>query len=129
MSFLRTPTARRLFCCLWYLTWLVIAVLLLRPLPFGLPGGSDILGHFLLFGFMGLAIVSFAGQARHFVAPLAVTVTLGIALEYGQSFVPQRYFDNLDLLANVVGALAGGLLGLWLFRMWRTPDLPGVAMR
>ena len=118
MSMLKTSTARVTFCLFWCLSWLMIAVLLLRPLPFSLPGRTDVVGHFLLFAMMSLAVFLFARSKTQIMVLATITIAFGIALESGQAYVPSRYFDMADMVANVVGGLSGGLLACWVFRSW-----------
>ncbi len=47
------PAVRRSFLALWAAAWLVVAVLLLMPVPGGVPEGADKVVHFLIFA--GLA--------------------------------------------------------------------------
>lgn len=118
MTLLQSPSAKRVFCTLWCLSWLIIAVLLLRPLPFNLPSGSDVIGHFALFGIMSLGIISFAARGLQIILLAGITVSLGVVLEFGQAYVPSRYFDVADLVANILGGTIGGLLAHWIFRNW-----------
>lgn len=107
----------RLACCIaWCLCWPGIAVLLLTPLPFALISRSDLLGHFLLFGFMTAAVVTFARTRGQIVALSILSIVYGIALEFGQAYVPGRFFDIADTVANASGGVAGCLLALALLK-------------
>lgn len=115
-------TGVRIGCCLfWCLSWPAIAVLLLTPLPFGFISRSDLLGHFLLFWVMTVTVVSFARTGAQIVALAALTIAYGVALEYGQAYVPNRTFDVADAIANVVGGIAGCLSALAILRYWMPP--------
>lgn len=127
MLFFKTSTARMIFCLLWCLSWPVIIALLLRPLPFSLPGRTDIVGHFLLFGTMSLAIFLFARSETQIKTLAAVTIIFGVALEVGQAYVPSRYFDVADIIANIVGGFCGGLLACRIFRSWMVPSIQEVS--
>lgn len=107
----------RITCCvLWCLSWPIIAVMLLRPLPFLLPSRSDLLGHFLLFGVMSVFVIFFARSRKQIIWLSIVTVGLSVALEIAQGFVPHRIFDVADALANMAGGISGCFLALLIFR-------------
>jgi hypothetical protein len=42
----------------------------------------------------------------------AVTIVLGVALEFTQELVPGRSFEFADMLANATGVVAGGTVGI-----------------
>lgn len=118
-----SKTGVRVSCCLiWCLSWPAIAVLLLTPLPFGFISRSDLLGHFLLFWVMTVTVVSFARTGAQIVALAALAIAYGVALEYGQAYVPNRTFDVADAIANVVGGIAGCLSALAILRYWMLPN-------
>jgi VanZ family protein len=50
---------------------------------------------------------------------VAISESIGIALEFGQAFVPGRSFDVEDILANSVGIVVGLLLAAAV-RYWAT---------
>jgi hypothetical protein len=98
----------RLVCAgLWGLAWLVVTGLMLMPLR-GVPlPGSDLVAHFLVFGAMALAAVSFSRRPQQLAWLALLTVALGGALEYAQSFLPQRSAEFADLVADAAGGLTG----------------------
>lgn len=128
MTFFKTPRARNTCCLLWCLSWPIVAVILLKPLPFGFPSRTDLLGHFLLFGTMSVFVVLFARSRLQILALSALTIVLSIALEIGQGYVPHRFFDVADAFANLVGGIGGGLLALLIFRTWAAPAKPELPM-
>jgi VanZ family protein len=86
------------------------------------PGG-DKLGHFLLFGLLGLLLNLSARRAVP--APrglriglsLSLILSIGIALEeWSQSLFPARSADPIDLLASLAGLSLGGWLA------WKFPE-------
>ncbi len=112
MQFLLNPRFRLAAFVLWCLSWPAIAVALLTPLPFRLISRTDLLGHFLLFFVMTAVVIAFA-RSRLQVATLALlTIVYGIALEFGQAYVPGRTFDVADAIANGVGGIVGCLAAL-----------------
>lgn len=114
MQILLNPRFRLASCLLWCLAWPAIAVLLLMPLPVRLLARSDLLGHFLLFGVMTVAVIAFARSRAQIIALSLLSIAYGAALEFGQAYVPNRTFDIADAIANTVGGLAGCLLALML---------------
>ena len=98
----------RLVCALlWGLGWLVVAVLMLMPLSEPVPPGSDLVAHFLVFGAMALAAVGFSRCPRRLAWLAILTIALGVAFEYAQSFVPYRSAEVADAVADAAGGLAG----------------------
>jgi hypothetical protein len=98
----------RLACAgLWAIAWFGVAALLLLPLGVSTPGGSDLLGHFLLFATMAFAAVGFSRRPGQLAGLTLVTIALGAALEYAQGFVSYRTSDVADAAANALGGLAG----------------------
>ncbi|MGI9508643.1 MAG: VanZ family protein [Geminicoccaceae bacterium] len=104
-----SPRFRIISCLVWCLAWPAIAILLLMPLPFELISRSDLLGHFLLFAVMTVSIVAFARSRRQILALSLLAIAYGIALEFGQAYVPGRTFDVADAIANAIGGVAGCL--------------------
>ncbi len=76
-----------------------------------LPAGSDKVAHALAYFVLG-GFASLATGSRPAGALLAVL--FGISDEIHQSFVPGRFPDLWDLVADAVGALAGAWLAPWL---------------
>jgi len=99
----------KLVCAgLWGVSWLAVAALLLLPLGgVPVPGGSDPIGHFLLFAAIAFAAVGFARAPAQLAALAFVTIGLGVTLEYTQGFVPYRSSEIADGVANSLGGLAG----------------------
>lgn len=107
----------RITCCLsWCLSWPVIAIILLTPLPFDFISRSDLLGHFLLFAVMTITTVTFARNRAQIVMLAVLATAYGVALEWGQGYVPGRMFDSADAVANMVGGIAGCLGALAVLR-------------
>jgi VanZ family protein len=104
--------ARTACALMWGLAWLVVAVLMLMPLGVPAPAGSDLLGHFLVFGTMAFSAVSFSRHPGRLAGFAIVTLALGGALEYGQGFVPYRSPAIADAVADGLGALVGYALAL-----------------
>ena len=125
MARLFDPRIRRMFAALWALAWLGVAVVLLSPLPAAGPTHSDLVAHFLLFGAMAFATVSFTHRAGQ-LAGLTLAKVLGAtALELAQELVPYRTFDLIDAAANALGATSGFALALTVLVLWIRPaDTP-----
>lgn len=72
--------------------------------------------HFLEYGALSLFIVhavsvTWPGRGSStFFATVVATVALGLLDEMHQSFVPGRFSDVLDLVADAIGAIAAALL-------------------
>lgn len=116
-----TSRVRTACFLLWCLSWPIIAIILLKPLPFAFPSRTDLLGHFLLFGTLSGFVVLFARSQLQILSLAAITIVLSIALEVGQAFVPNRFFDLADVAANIAGGIGGCLLALLIFRAWTSP--------
>ena len=103
----------RLLCALsWGAAWVVVAALLLMPLNVQAPPGSDLVAHFVLFGSMAFAAVGFSHRPGQLAWLALATIALGVGLEYAQGFVPTRYSEAADAMANGVGALFGYAIAL-----------------
>ena len=110
MQILLNPRFRIVSCLVWCLSWPAIAVALLTPLPFGFISRSDLLGHLLLFTVMTVTIVAFARTRTQIVVLALLSIAYGIALEFGQAYVPNRTFDAADAIANALGGIVGCLI-------------------
>jgi VanZ like family len=99
----------KLVCAgLWGVSWLAVAALLLLPLGGVLvPGGSDLIGHFLVYAAIAFAAVGFARAPAQLAWLAFVTIGLGVTLEYAQGFLPYRSSEIADGVANTLGGLAG----------------------
>lgn len=64
---------------------------------------------------VGLLFLLLAGRRRWWLA-LAAGVALTCAIEFTQLFLPGRFSDVRDILANSLGALLGVIVGLMLRR-------------
>jgi VanZ family protein len=123
MHVLSRPRLRLSFFILWCLSWPGIALALLTPLPVKLISRSDLLAHFLLFGVMALAVVVFARSRWQIIVLGLLSIIYGVALEFGQAYVPNRTFDIADAIANATGGIAGCLTALALLEYWIKPAL------
>jgi VanZ family protein len=121
MSLLQSSRFRIASCLAWCLAWPAIAVLMLKPLPFGLISRTDLLGHFLLFALMTLTVLAFARSRAQIIALAVLSIGYGLALEFAQAYVPGRTFDAADAMANAFGGISGCLCALVLFGRLITP--------
>ena len=124
MARLFDPRTRRMFATLWALAWLGVGALLLSPLSAGGPKHSDLVAHFLLFGGMAFATVTFSHRAGQLAGLALATVAAGTALEFAQRLVPSRSFDLTDAAANALGAGSGYALALVVLLLWIRPADP-----
>ena len=88
--------------------------------------GVDKLGHFGAYAILaGLTAVGLqrsrpqATPATVFLLPLAFAFGYSLALECVQLFLPNRYFEILDLIANLLGAVAAQTF--LCFAVWKFP--------
>lgn len=92
---------------------MAVTALLLLPLRgVPVPGGSDLIGHFLLFAAMAFAAVGFARSPAQLAWLAFVTVGLGAMLEFAQGVTPYRSSEFTDGVANSLGGLAGYAIAL-----------------
>lgn len=112
MTLLQSSRFRIAAFLAWCLVWPAIAVLMLKPLPFGLISRTDLLGHFLLFAAMTAAVLAFARSRAQIIALAVLSTGYGLALEFAQAYVPGRTFDAADVLANAFGGITGCLCAL-----------------
>jgi hypothetical protein len=97
-------------------------------LPLGgvpVPGGSDLIAHFLLFAAIAFAAVGFARAPAQLACLGFVTIGFGVSLEYAQGLVPYRSSEIGDGVANSLGGLAGYAAALLVFYfVIRSPEPP-----
>lgn len=103
---------------LWQtLAWgllLSVVALSLAPLPHSgidLPQG-DKWGHLIAYASLALSFGQWAGGARQRITQAIALIALGALLEGLQGLTGYRQTDPLDLLANTLGVVLGGLLAL-----------------
>lgn len=121
---------RRALFGLWWLGWLVVVGLSLRPGPPPLPFDlSDKLLHFVGYALMSAAAAGFCHEPRRLAGWALLTIALGGAIELVQGLVPWRDAELADLAADATGAGVGLLAGLaWLTLVIR-PLARGAARR
>lgn len=103
---------RRVALAAWIVA--VASVTTFSLLPSFAPSGEygfDKLLHAI--GYLSLALLPHAGfkTRRAALSAAFAMIPLGCAIEVAQSFVPNRYGDVWDAIANSIGALAGMALG------------------
>jgi VanZ family protein len=108
MQLLFDRRVRKTLFGVWCLGWLITAALLLAPVSSPLTlSHADLVVHFSIFACLAFGAVGFSHRGRELTLLALATVAGGVALEFGQSLVPQRTFDFLDMAANTVGTLLG----------------------
>jgi len=105
---------RLLFVVLWIVAWVVVGWLMLTPASPDLPPVHDKFAHFAAYLVLSSLPLSFCTGQRGLALVAALTLLLGVAIEYAQSFVPGRSFELADIAANSVGALTGYALAAML---------------
>jgi VanZ family protein len=129
MEQLFQPRIRRILAALWVAAWLIVAVLLLMPVPGGVPEGTDKVVHFLMFAGMAFGTVGFSHRAGRLSGLALLTVAGGTALEFAQRLTPWRTFDLTDAAANALGATLGFALALVVLFLWIRPADPAQRTR
>jgi VanZ family protein len=120
---------RRILAGLWVFAWVVVAVLLLIPIPGGVPEGTDKIVHFLIFAGMAFGAISFSRRPGQLSALALLTMAGGIALEFAQRLTPWRTFDLMDALTNTLGASSGYAIALIVLLLWIRPADPAQQAR
>jgi len=80
----------------------------------------DKLAHFFVYGvltYLGLRAIKMTGKytAMGIAIVILLSALYGISLEWVQySFFPGRYFETLDIIANIIGSLIGACIFYYL---------------
>ncbi len=85
-----------------------------------LPEGSDKVVHAGAFGVLSALLTVATGRP---LVGVLLAVAYGVSDEVHQRFVPGRYADPLDLVADTVGAVLGASLVGYLLRRGRRPTV------
>jgi hypothetical protein len=104
---------KRLISVLWIISIMVVCYLSLKPrIEFPIDfKGADLAYHALAYLWLAcLPFFIFQGGRRSLLCALLM-IPLGIALEFGQTFVPGRNFSIFDIMANSFGAILGVMGG------------------
>jgi hypothetical protein len=104
---------RRLILVLWVISIGIVCYLSLKPrIEFPLDfKGADLAYHALAYLWLSfLPFFAFRDRKRGLVCALLM-ILLGIALEFGQTFVPGRNFSVFDIAANSVGTILAVMCG------------------
>ena len=111
------PRARSAWRWCWALLCAVVAIAALTPAdsaPTMTP--SDKIDHFLAFAALaGAGALSMPDRLRSLLIVATTMLAFGAGIEWGQTFVPGRFGDMADVLADGVGVLLG-LGAVWLLR-------------
>lgn len=108
---------------IWWLSSQTLDVAFMERVPF-----KDKGVHFIEYGVLAFFIAfahAVTWPARHVSGPLMAaiaTAALGLVDELHQGFVPGRFSDVYDLLADALGSLGASLLflsGAYAWRAWR----------
>ena len=113
---------RPIFFLLWCLGWAVVATLSLVPLAaHGLPGGDKV-AHASAYAVMAAGAVTFCRGPGRLALLALFAAAVGAVVEVAQGYVG-RQVDDLDALANGVGAALGYLIALAALVVLRRPPL------
>jgi VanZ family protein len=100
----------------WCLIWLAVILAILDPSPVSFQLVSDKVMHFTSFLAISLASATFCRSAGQLAGATAFCVTAAIVLEMTHHVLPSRSFELADMVANLAGSAAGGLIALMLLR-------------
>ena len=105
---------------LWIVSILIVCYMSLMPqveTPVDF-SHSDKVWHAL--AYLWLSLIPYIGFEHKRKALLGsfLMIALGVGLEFGQYFIPDREFSFLDMLANITGVIFGIMLGLTLRRFY-----------
>lgn len=103
-----TPTQRKIVWALMVLGVLILSLLPSDQIPIETPF-IDKVDHFL--AYFGITFIAlFASTHKHPVWMILLAhILLGIGVEFAQSYIPGRYFEVLDMVANGLGVFAAAL--------------------
>ncbi len=73
--------------------------------------GADLLYHSLAYFWLAFLPSFVFRSGRQAISRLLLVIVFGVVLEFGQLFVPGRYFSIADMGANNLGAILGSLCG------------------
>ncbi|MBT7605496.1 MAG: VanZ family protein [Kordiimonadaceae bacterium] len=97
---------------IWGLMVLVVVILSLLPqdqistqLSF-----NDKVAHFLIYFILTFIALLSSTKKHSLLSILAIQILIGICLEVAQSFIPGRFPEFLDVIANSLGVLVGALV-------------------
>jgi VanZ family protein len=109
---------KRVMFGLWCLTWLMVLVVSLRPVPELAASLSDKWLHFLTYAVMTAAVAGFCHRPAGVLRWAGFALLMGGLVELGQHFTPSRSMELGDFLADLGGVACGLLLAaLWLARV------------
>lgn len=102
----------------WALSVVAVCWASLTPQPFPMPEVefNDKIGHAAAYAW--LAFLPWAGfpDRRNKITAVLFTIGLGIALEFAQSFIPNRFGSAWDVVANVSGTGLGVMVATGVIR-------------
>ena len=115
MTILVAEWTKRILLGLWCLTWLVVLIVSLRPMPALAADLSDKWLHFLTYAIMTAGVAGFCHRPGALLRWAAFAILMGGLVELAQYFVPSRTMELGDFLADLGGVAVGlALAGLWL---------------
>lgn len=92
----------------------------LMPAPPRVPGG-DKLHHFAAYALCGFFWCALAIRLRDKAICVVGVALMGVLIEFLQGASGLRHFERADMIANALGALAGGVLTLLIPRALHPP--------
>ena len=104
----------------WALTLFVLSSIPDIPSPIHLGTWDDKLQHFAAYAILGALVLRATAidnklpNGRNFIMAFALCTFFGATDEVHQYFVPGRFMEFNDFVADAAGAVAGALFYLWL---------------
>lgn len=97
---------------LWMLAVLILSVSRPPSLPTNDWLGFDKIAHFVCYGLMAFLILggwqkSFFSHKKSYIFVIAFVSLYGLGIEFIQGFLPNRYFEVPDIIANIMGSFVG----------------------
>ena len=104
----------------WALVLFTLSSISDLPSPFHVSKWDDKLDHFVAYAILGALVLRAVAMhrplpnARDFKITVVLGVLFGMADELHQYFVPGRFMDYKDFVADAVGVIAGAMFYAWL---------------
>jgi len=111
----------------WALILFILSSIPDIPSPIHFGSWDDKLQHFVAYAILGALVLRATTMnrdlpnGRHFKLTLALAVLFGATDEVHQYFVPGRFMEFNDFVADAAGVMAGALFYLWLCKC-RSPN-------
>lgn len=107
---------------LWALTIIVLSFLPNEELPeITFLWSPDKLAHFGVYAILAILLAlsiskRWGNSTRKYVLIIIICGVFGSMIEIFQPILTNRYFEIYDIVANLLGAIVGGLASSWIYR-------------